>query len=140
MLTVDPTHTYQYEESESLLLRTPLFEQVTKTDSLMGHLLPGPSYSDEDVPFIDQDDHSMCLDTSVWDPGIDDSSQVSAQENTVVHTGYSMIQRELAVGDDVQSHIGGPSSTVDRDQFSALSFAESVVEDSGLTLVVRSMC
>ena len=41
-----------------------------------------------------------------------------------------MIQRELAVGDDVQSHIGGPSSTMDRDQFSALSFAKSVVGDS----------
>jgi hypothetical protein len=41
-----------------------------------------------------------------------------------------MIQRELAVGDDVQSHIGRPSSTMDRDQFSALSFAESVVGNS----------
>jgi hypothetical protein len=55
---------------------------------------------------------------------------VSAQEDTTAHTGYSMIQRELAVGDDVQSHTGGPSSTVDRGQFSALSFAESVVGDS----------
>jgi hypothetical protein len=55
---------------------------------------------------------------------------VSAQEDTVIHTRYNMIQRELAVGDDVQSHIGGPSSTVDRDQFSALSFAESVIGDS----------
>jgi hypothetical protein len=40
--TVDLTHTYQYEESESLLLETPLFDQVVETDSLMGHLLPGP--------------------------------------------------------------------------------------------------
>jgi hypothetical protein len=30
----------------------------------------------------------------------------------------------------VQSHTGGPSSTVDRGQFSVLSFAESVVGDS----------
>jgi hypothetical protein len=98
----------------------------------MGHLLPGPTCSDEDVPFIGQDDHSTCLDTSIWDPGADDSSRVSAQEDTTAHTGYSMIQRELAVGDDVQSHIGGPSSTVDRGQFSALSSAESVVGDSSV--------
>jgi hypothetical protein len=31
----------------------------------MRHLLSGPSYSDEDVPFIGQDDRSMCLDTSM---------------------------------------------------------------------------
>jgi hypothetical protein len=36
--TVDLTHTYQYEGSESLLLETPLFDQVGETDSLMGHL------------------------------------------------------------------------------------------------------
>jgi hypothetical protein len=30
----------------------------------------------------------------------------------------------------VQSHIGGPNNTVDREQFSALSFGESVVRDS----------
>jgi hypothetical protein len=56
---------------------------------------------------------------------------VSAQEDTATHTGYSMIQRELAVGDVMQSHIGGPSSIVDRDQFNASSFAENVVGDSG---------
>jgi hypothetical protein len=55
---------------------------------------------------------------------------VSAQEDTSAHTGYSMIQREIAVSDDVQLHIGGPSSTVDKGQFSALSFEESVVGDS----------
>jgi hypothetical protein len=32
----------------------------------------------------------------------------------------------------VQSHIGGPSSIVDRDQFSALSFTESVIGDYGV--------
>jgi hypothetical protein len=41
-----------------------------------------------------------------------------------------VIQRELAVGDDVQWHTRGPSSTVDRGQFSALSFGESFVGDS----------
>jgi hypothetical protein len=55
---------------------------------------------------------------------------VSAQEDTTAHTGYSVIQMELAVGDGVQWHTGGPSSTVDSGQFSALSFAESVVGDS----------
>jgi hypothetical protein len=39
---------------------------------------------------------------------------VSAQEDTVAHTGYSMIQMELVEGDDVQSLTGGPSSTVDK--------------------------
>ena len=95
---------------------TPLVEQDMETSSLMGHLLPGSACSDEDVPFIGQGDHSMCLDTSIWDLGVDDSRRVSAQEDTTTHTGYSMIQRELAVGDDVQSHIGGPSSIVDRGQ------------------------
>jgi hypothetical protein len=130
--TVDLTLTYQHEEIESLLLETPLVEQVMEIDSWMGHLLPGPSCSDEDVPFIGQDDHSTCLDTSIWDPGADDSSRVSAQEDTTAHTGYSMIQRELAVDDDVQSHIGGPSSTVDSGQFNTLSSAESVVGDSSV--------
>jgi hypothetical protein len=40
-----------------------------ETYSLMGNLLPGPTCSEEDVPFISQDDHSTCLDTSIWDPG-----------------------------------------------------------------------
>jgi hypothetical protein len=128
--TVDLIRTYQHEEIESPLLETPLVEQVMEIDRLMGHLLPGPACSAEDALLIGQDDHSTCLDTSVWDPCTDDSSRVSAHEDTTVHTGYNMIQRDLAVGDDVQSHIGGPSSTVDRDQFNALSFAESVVEDS----------
>jgi hypothetical protein len=95
--TVDLTHTYQHEESESLLLETPLFEQVAETDILMGHLLPGPACSDEGVPFIDQDDHSTCLDTSIWDPGTDDSSRVSAQEDTTFIQDTSMIQRETTL-------------------------------------------
>jgi hypothetical protein len=49
-----------------------------ETYSLMGHLLQGLAYSEEDIPFIGQDDHSTCLDTSIWDPGTDDSSRVSA--------------------------------------------------------------
>jgi hypothetical protein len=96
---------------------------------LMGHLLLGPTCSDEDVPLIGQDDHSMCLDTSLWDLGADDSSRVSAQEDTTSHTGYSVIQREITFGDGVQWHTGGPSGTVDSGQLSALSFAESVVGD-----------
>jgi hypothetical protein len=55
---------------------------------------------------------------------------VSAQEDTTAHTGYSMIQRELAVDDDIQSHIGGPNGTVDGGQFITLSSGESVVGDS----------
>jgi hypothetical protein len=102
--TVDLTHTYQREESESLLLETPLFDHVGEIDSMTRHLLPRPAYSDEDVPLIGQYDHSTCLDTSVWDPSADDSSRVSAQEDTAVHTRYSVIRREIAVGDGVQWH------------------------------------
>ena len=88
----------------------------------------------EDALLIGRDDHSTCLDTSVWDPGAVNSSRMSAQEDTTAHTGYSVIQRELAIGDVMQSHIGGPSSIVDRDQFSALSFAESVIGDSSVDI------
>jgi hypothetical protein len=55
---------------------------------------------------------------------------VSAQEDIAAHIGYSVIQREPTVGDCVQWHITGPSSTVERGQFSALYFAKSVVGDS----------
>ena len=130
MEIVELTHTYQYEESESPLLEIPLMDQVVETDSLLGHLLPGSIYSDEDALLIGRDDHSTCLDTSIWDPGANDSSSVSAQEDTVAHTSYSVIQRKLAVDDDVESHIGGPSSTGDSGQFSALYFEECVVGDS----------
>jgi hypothetical protein len=127
---VDLTYTYQSEESGSLLLETPSFDQIGEADSLLGHLLPGPVDNDEDALLIGRDGHSMCLDTFVWDPGADDRSKVSAQEDTAAHTGYRAIRRELAVGDDVQWLTGGPSSTVDRGQFNALSFAESVVGNS----------
>jgi hypothetical protein len=63
-----------------------LFDHVGETDILMGHLLPGPVDSDEDALLIGQDGHSTCLDTSVWDPGADDSNRVSAQEDTTAHT------------------------------------------------------
>jgi hypothetical protein len=84
---------------------------------------------DEDALFSSQDDHSTCLDTSIWDPGADDSSRLSAREDIATHTGYSMIQRELAVEDDVQLHMGRPSGTIDIRKFNTLSFAKSVVED-----------
>jgi hypothetical protein len=95
-----------------------------------GTLTSRISLHDEDALFIGQDDHSTCLDTSIWDPGADDSSRVSAQEDTTAHTGYSVIQREIASSDDMQWHTGGPSSTVDSGQFNTLSSAESVFGDS----------
>ena len=130
METVDLIHTYQHEEIESPLSETPLVEQSMETYNLMGHLLPGSACIDEDTLFIRQDDHNTCLDTSIWDPGADDSSKVSAQEDTAAHTGYSVIQREIAPSDGVQWHTGGPSSTADKGQFSTLSYAESVFGDS----------
>jgi hypothetical protein len=79
---VDYIHTYQYEESESPLLGSLLLDQVVETDNLLGYSLPGSVYSDEDALLIGRDDHITCLDTSVWDPGADDISRVSAQEDT----------------------------------------------------------
>jgi hypothetical protein len=76
-------------------LETPLVEQMVETDRLRGHLLPGSACIGEDALFISQDDHSRCLDTSIWDPSADDSSRVSAQEDTTAHKGYSVIHREI---------------------------------------------
>jgi hypothetical protein len=114
---------------ESQLLETPLVEQIVEANRLMEHLLLGSACSDEDALFSIQDDHSMCLDTSIWNLGADDSSRLSAQEDTAAHTGYSMIQRELAVEDDVQLRMDRPSSTIDSGQLSTLSYAESVYGD-----------
>jgi hypothetical protein len=108
---------------ESQLLETPLVEQVAEADRLMEHLLPGSDCIDEDALFSIQDDHSMCLDTAIWDPGADDSSRLSAQEDTTAHIGYSVIQGEIA-SSDVQWHVGVPSSTIDSGQFSTSSYAE----------------
>jgi hypothetical protein len=84
--TIDLTHIDQHEEIESQLLETPLVEQIVETDRLMEHLLPGSACSDEDALLISRDDHSTCLGTSIWDPGADDSSRVSAQEDMTAHT------------------------------------------------------
>jgi hypothetical protein len=134
---VDITHAY--EESGSPLLETPLFDQVVETDNLMGHLLPGPVDSDEDALLIGRDDHSTCLDTSAWDPNANDSSKVSAHDDTAAHTGYSVIRRELEVGDGVQWHIGGPSSTVDNRQLVPYLLRRVLFGIPWLTLAVRGM-
>jgi hypothetical protein len=111
-------------------LETPLVEKVVEADRLMEHLLPGSTCIDEDALFSIQDDHSMCLDIAIWDPGVDDSSRLSAQEDTTAHTRYSVIQGEIAPSDGVQWHTGVPSNTVDSGQFSTSSYAESVFGDS----------
>jgi hypothetical protein len=111
--TVDPTHTDQHEKIELQILETPLVEKMVETNRLMENLLPGSACIDEDALFSIQDDHSTCFDTTIWDPGADDSNRVSAQEDTVTHTGYKVIQREIAPSDGVQWHTGEPSSTVD---------------------------
>jgi hypothetical protein len=80
------TYTHQFEKSESPILRTPFFYQIVMKDSLRGDLLLGPVDSDEDALIIDQDGHRTCLDTYVWDPGVDDSSRVSAEEDIATHT------------------------------------------------------
>jgi hypothetical protein len=98
---VDLTHTGQPKGMESQLLETPLVEQVTEADRLMDHLLPRSTCIDEDALFSIQDDHSMFLDIDIWDPGTDDSSRLSAQEDIIAHTGYSVIQGEIAHSDGV---------------------------------------
>jgi hypothetical protein len=124
--TGDLTHTDQLEEIESQLLETPLAEQIAEVDRLMEHLLLGLTCIDEDALFSIQDDHSTCLDTAIWDPGADDSSRLSAQEDMTTHTGYSVIQGELASSDGMQWHTGVPSNTVDSGQFNTLSYVEGV--------------
>jgi hypothetical protein len=127
---VDPTLTDQHEEIESRLLETPLVEQIVEIDRVMEHLHPGSACIDEDELFSSQDDHIMCLDTSTWDPGADDSSRVSAQEDTTTHTRYSVMRREITPTDGVQWQTRGPNNTVDSGQFIMLSYAESVLGDS----------
>ena len=127
---VDYIHTYQYEESESPLLGSLLLDQVVETNSSMRYSLLGLVYSDEDAHLIDRDDHSTCLDTYVWDSGTYDISKVSDHEDTSTHIGYSVIHMEVTVGDGVQWHTGGLSSTMDSGKFSALYFEECVVGDS----------
>jgi hypothetical protein len=126
---VDPTHTGQLEEMESQLLETPLVEQIAEADRWMEHLLLGSDCIDEDALFSIRDDHSMCLDTTIWDPGADDSSRLSAQEDTATHTGYSVSQGEMVSSDGMQWHPGVPNNTVDNKQFITLFSAESVVSD-----------
>ena len=67
-----------------------MVEQMAEVDRWMEHLLPGSVCIDEDALFGSQDDDSMCLDTTIWGPGADDSSRLSAQEDTAAHIGYSM--------------------------------------------------
>jgi hypothetical protein len=55
-----------------------MVEQMAKVHRWMGHLFPGSYCIDEDALFGSQDDDSTCLDTTIWDPGVDDSSRLSA--------------------------------------------------------------
>ena len=55
-----------------------MVEQIAEVDRWMEHLLPGSDFIDEDALFSIHDDHSICLDTTIWDPGVEDSSRLSA--------------------------------------------------------------
>jgi hypothetical protein len=96
----------------------------------MEHLLLGSTCIDEDALFSIQDDHGMCLDTAIWDPGADDSSRVSAQEDATAHTGYNVSQGEMASSDGMQWHTGVPSNIVDSGQFIMSSYADDIPGDS----------
>jgi hypothetical protein len=115
---------------ESQLLETPLVEQIAEADRLMEHLLPSSACIDEDALFSIQDDHIMCLDTTIWDPGTEDSSRLGAPEDTIAHIGYSVIQGEITSSDGVQWHTGVPNNTVDSGQFNMSSYADGVFGDS----------
>jgi hypothetical protein len=110
---VDPTLTGQHEEIESHLLEASVVEQIVDADRLMEHVLLGSDCIDEDALFSIQDDHSMCLDTTIWDLGIEDGSRMSAQEDMATHIGYSVIQREITSSDGMQWHTGVPRSIID---------------------------
>jgi hypothetical protein len=127
---VDPTHIGQSEEMESQLLETPVVEQMAEVDRWMEHLLPGSYCMDEDALFGSQDDDSMCLDTTIWDLGADDSSRLSAQEDTDAHIGYSVIQGEITSSDGMQWHTEVPISIEGNGQFSMSSYADGVFGDS----------
>jgi hypothetical protein len=114
---------------ESQLLETPMVAKMAEVDRWMEHLLLGSHCMDEDALFGSQDDNIMCLDTTIWDPGIDDSSRLSAQEDTAAHTGYSVSQGEMASSDGMQWHTGVPSGIVDSRHFITLSSVESVFSD-----------
>jgi hypothetical protein len=111
-------------------LETPLVEQIAEDDRWIEHLLTGSYCIDEDALFSIQDDHSMCLDTTIWDPGANDSSSLSAQEDTATHTGYNVSQGEMAYSDGMQWHPRVPNNTGDSGQFSTSSYAEGVLGDS----------
>jgi hypothetical protein len=61
-------------------------DQVVETDILLGHLLLGSIYSDEDTLLIGRDDHRTCMNTYVWVLDANYISRVSAQEDTTTHT------------------------------------------------------
>ena len=98
---------------------------------LIGHSLLGSTCIDEDALFSIQDDHSMCLDIAIWDPGADDSTKLSAQGDTTILTGYNVIQKELASSDGIQWHTRVLNRTIDSGKFNKSSYAEGVFGDSG---------
>jgi hypothetical protein len=67
--SVDDTHTYQYEESESPLLEIPLIDQVGETNRMVGHLLTRQVLIDEDDLLVGRGDHVTCLDMlyGIWE-------------------------------------------------------------------------
>jgi hypothetical protein len=65
-------------------------EKMAEVDRWMEHLLPGSDCMDGNALFGSQDDDSTCLDTTIWDPSADDSSRLSAHEDTTAHTRYSV--------------------------------------------------
>jgi hypothetical protein len=72
----------------------------------------------------------MCLDTTIWDLGIEDSSRMSAQKDTTAHTGYSVIQGEITSTDGMHWHTRVPSSIAGSGQFNTLSYDEGAFVDS----------
>lgn len=72
---------------DSPLVEGPWMAPLGVADVLMGDMLQGSSDSDIDTHRAFRDEYSR----DVWDPGLDDTSRVSTQEDMTTHTGYRTV-------------------------------------------------
>jgi hypothetical protein len=90
---VESIHAGQYGGYVSPLGEGPLMAPVVVADVLRGHILQGPGDSDRDASLACR--HGYI--TYVWDPGSNDTSIVSAQEDIVAHIVYRTIRGEATI-------------------------------------------
>jgi hypothetical protein len=90
---VDSIHVGKYGGYESHLGEGLLMDPIVVFDVLRGHILQRPGDSDKGASITCR--HGYI--TYVWDPNSNDTSRVSAQEDTPAHIGYRTIHGEVAV-------------------------------------------